>query len=746
MAKGDRDLPKYDPIEQGLDQDIIDVPLSSKERNARAARYGRGSRKTFAASLNSLPVQDYSTSTPLIVDSNYCVIYLRVSSEEQAKVGGKAEGYSIPYQREACHAKAREMGLIVVGEYVDAGHSAKSANRPKLKLMLAELSEKSVKFVIVHKIDRLARNKRDDMEINDTIAQAGASLVSVVEKIDDSPYGKFNYTIQAGLAQLYVDNLAVEVMKGLTEKVKSGGTPYRAPIGYLNKRRFEGVADIRWVEVDPERAPHIRWAFYEYATGNWSIAQLCRALISRGLTTRTTRKRAGKDISLNGLHKVLTNPYYAGLVPFQGVHYEGEHEELVDIDTWTRVQDVLKAHNTAGEKESVHAHYLKGTVWCGGCGSRLIFSRNKGRHGGIYDYFFCVGRNKKRTDCKRKYIFVSTVEAGVEEFYRQFQIDPVQVQTIRSTVRAELKAQRNDAGLMVQQATKRAADAREQRKKLLQAHYAGAVPQDMLKEEMSSLTREIASAERELQIAQTHMVDLDRRLEDALGVAGRCAEEYATAPPAVRRLVNQGFFEKLYVDEDGGIELVDWTEPFRQLLGGGVEGDAPSADETDTSEDAQTPPSAELGGVADRAPLAVALKCTFDVFDLENPTGRLATSWGSNMMSMAEVEGFEPPDGFPSPAFKAGAFGRSATLPYGWRGYPSSDRTWVMTRSNTFASISCSSRDSRSIRWSRTPSTWVGAAVSSARIPWSVSSASTPRPSSGHSRRTRRSFFSIRAT
>lgn len=134
-----------------------------------------------------------------------------------------------------------------------------------------------------------------------------------------------------GLAQLYSDNLALEVMKGLTKKAQTGGTPYRAPIGYLNKRRFEGMADIRWVELDPERAPLIRWAFEEYATGTWSLAALCDALTDKGLRSRPTSKRASQPISINGLHKLLTNAYYAGIVPFQGAYYDGTHEAIIDL-------------------------------------------------------------------------------------------------------------------------------------------------------------------------------------------------------------------------------------------------------------------------------------------------------------------------------------------------------------------------------------------------------------------------------
>jgi site-specific DNA recombinase len=67
------------------------------------------------------------------------VIYLRVSTKEQAERGGDAEGYSIPAQREACTRKAADLGLVVVAEFIDAGESARSAARPELQRMLTYL-------------------------------------------------------------------------------------------------------------------------------------------------------------------------------------------------------------------------------------------------------------------------------------------------------------------------------------------------------------------------------------------------------------------------------------------------------------------------------------------------------------------------------------------------------------------------------------------------------------------------------
>ncbi|MFY2788142.1 recombinase family protein [Rhodococcus sp. MALMAid1271] len=115
------------------------------------------------------------------------VLYLRVSTKDQANKGGEAEGFSIPAQREACLRRAEALGAVVVAEFVDAGESARSADRPSLQKMLTFLASNKITNVIVHKIDRLARNRVDDVAINLAIQQSGASLVSVTENIDETP-------------------------------------------------------------------------------------------------------------------------------------------------------------------------------------------------------------------------------------------------------------------------------------------------------------------------------------------------------------------------------------------------------------------------------------------------------------------------------------------------------------------------------------------------------------------------------
>lgn len=258
--------------------------------------------------------------------------------------------------------------------------------------MLAYLREHPVDYVIVHKLDRLARSRADDIAITQAVQEAGARLVSSTEGIDGSPNGALLHGIMASIAEFYSRNLAQEVMKGMRQKAIQGGTAGKAPIGYVNVRTLtEDVRKYRTVVADPDRAAHITWAFDTYAGGNWSIAQVASALNERGLTTRATANRAAASITVQAMHRVFTNRYYTGVVTLNGAEYVGTHQPLIDPALWETVQRLL-AVRRQGERSRIHTHYLKSTVYCHDCGRRLVVHKARSKSGRIYDYFVCSGR------------------------------------------------------------------------------------------------------------------------------------------------------------------------------------------------------------------------------------------------------------------------------------------------------------------------------------------------------------------
>ncbi|MCL4473072.1 MAG: recombinase family protein [Actinobacteria bacterium] len=336
-----------------------------------------------------------------------CVIYLRVSTKEQAQRADSNEGYSIPAQREACVKYIEEKGWKLIDEYTDRGESARSKDRPQLQEMLSRIKkEKDVQVVVVHKIDRLARNMEDHITIKAILKRAGTVLESVMENIEDSASGNLVEGIHALMAEFYSANLATEVKKGMAEKAKRGGWPFKAPVGYKNERKGFRKNSISKIVVDPETAPHIKEAFQLYGTGNYSTHDIREFLVQRGVTNR----RGGNNpMALSSVNALLLNPIYIGLIPWKGVNYPGNHEALIDEDTFEKVQEVMNVHNVAGERTRKHPHYLKGTLYCGECGSRMSVDVAKKK----YVYFYCVGQKKKFTKCKE--LYVNTVDIEYRE-------------------------------------------------------------------------------------------------------------------------------------------------------------------------------------------------------------------------------------------------------------------------------------------------------------------------------------------
>jgi hypothetical protein len=136
----------------------------------------------------------------------------------------------------------------------------------------------------------------------------------------------------------------------------------------------------------------------------------------------------------------------------------------------------------------------------------------------------------------------------------------------RNTIREELANRQYEARRSLERTTKHKARVLDERQKLLQAHYASAIPQDLLASEMQRFTRELALVDSEVKAAKAGMGDIEQTLDRALTAAGTCFQAYAQAAEPIRRQMNQGFFEKLYIREDGSVERAELTEPFRPLL------------------------------------------------------------------------------------------------------------------------------------------------------------------------------------
>ena len=491
------------------------------------------------------------TPVPEPASERTAVVYTRVSTKEQAQGGGNVDGFSLPAQRDACSRKAASLGATVTAEFVDRDESARSADRPELQRMLKQLATDPVDYVIVHKVDRLARNRSDDVAITAAIAATGAKLVSVTENIDETPSGLLLHGIMSSIAEFYSRNLANEVIKGTQQKVKAGSTPTRTPIGYRNVRQLVDGYEVRTVDIDPERAPLITWAFAAYASGDWTLRSLADELQRKGLTFRPGPKTPARDVPANKLQTILRNRYYIGYVTWRGIEHEGKHTALVDVETFETVQRVLTEHRTSGERAYRRDHYLVGSLRCGKCSEKLLYTVSTGRAGQKYGYFYCASR-ASRGHCGQRYLPEALVEAAVEDQWQRETVPSEDLRQLREDLAADLLDHERRAEAEAQELARQVHALKRERFKWAEKAMAGAVPDDIAAAKQRQLAAQLLNKESELaqqrRLGSVHSEALDQ----VLSLIASAGQTYAHADAPLRRSMNQAWFDHLYVTEEDG--------------------------------------------------------------------------------------------------------------------------------------------------------------------------------------------------
>ncbi len=333
------------------------------------------------------------------------------------------------------------------------------------------------------------------------------------------------------------------------QKVKHGGSLGVAPLGYLNVReKFEGC-EVRTVVVDPGRGPLVRMAFELYATGAYGFHALIQALTDAGLRTRPTRRYPARPISINSLGNLLRNRYYLGYVSHGGQEYAGRHEALVTPELFGQVQHMLTARRAGGTRERNHNHYLKGSLWCHRSHQRLMIMRGKSHTGDLYFYYFCQGRQSHT--CDLPYLPVARVEAAVVNAYSTIALPAELRARITSRVDETMTASATINADMRKRISAELKRLGSQEDRFLDLIGDADWPQEKIAARLRAIRDERTRIARQLDDMNRPDADTGRdTLAYLTGLLADPQELYRQAGKRARRVLNQAFFQRLYLDAD----------------------------------------------------------------------------------------------------------------------------------------------------------------------------------------------------
>jgi site-specific DNA recombinase len=296
------------------------------------------------------------------------VIYARVSSREQER-----EGYSVQAQVKLLRQYAKVQGFDVVHEFVDV-ETAKAVGRKHFAEMVRFLEGKGGGVVLAEKTDRLYRNYRDYVTLDDLGVEIHLPKEGAVVGKNAKSQANLVHGFHLLIARNYSENLREEVMKGMREKAEQGIFPGYAPFGYRNNKA------LRTIEIDPEKAPAVQRLFELYSTGRYSISS-ARQAIDAEFGIRITRSYLGT---------VLSNPFYMGSFRWQGKLYPGTHEALIRTELFEQVQNVSRRRSQPHPDK--HQFAFSGLLRCAYDNCRVTAEAKKR---GKYTYYHCTGYRGK---------------------------------------------------------------------------------------------------------------------------------------------------------------------------------------------------------------------------------------------------------------------------------------------------------------------------------------------------------------
>lgn len=308
---------------------------------------------------------------------NKAVTLARVSTKTQEE-----EGYSLDAQQKLLKNYCSAQKYKIIREFRISETASKNERRTVFREMIAYISANGVIHLVVEKTDRLTRNFRDAIIVDDWLeADSRRRLHMVKERLvihkSSRSDEKLMWNIFLSFSKRQVDNLREEAMKGWSEKLAQGWRPSGPVIGY--KTTIENGKKIH--VIDENTAPMVEQAFKLYIQPDHNIQSVAIELAEIGLTTRK-----GRPLGKTAVHKMLREPFYKGTIRFNGVNYPGAHEPLLSRKLFEAAQN--KLDNGYHQHLREHNPLFKGELRCDRCGAIITWQLQKG-----YYYGGCQRRN-----------------------------------------------------------------------------------------------------------------------------------------------------------------------------------------------------------------------------------------------------------------------------------------------------------------------------------------------------------------
>lgn len=333
-----------------------------------------------------------------MMELRYAYGYVRVSTDKQ-------EELSPDSQEKLLRDYAKNNNIIILEVFFELGVSGRKANkRPEFQRMigLAKSPEHPVDLILVWKFSRFARNQEESIVYKSLLKkQHNVDVVSVSEPLADGPFGSLIERIIEWMDEYYSIRLSGEVLRGMKEKAIREGYQAVPPIGY------QAVGHGKPFVINEDEFKIVTYICDQYDYHHADYTKIARQLNEMGYRTRR-----GNRFEARSVERILKNPFYYGLVIWDGISFMGSHEVRFTKERFDQRMELIQKQYKPLKRRDVSSckHWLSGLLKCGYCGSSLAYNGCNRYSPGFQCYKYAKGIHQGSCSISEKKVIAAVYE------------------------------------------------------------------------------------------------------------------------------------------------------------------------------------------------------------------------------------------------------------------------------------------------------------------------------------------------
>lgn len=253
-------------------------------------------------------------------------------------------------------------------------------------ISIAKSAEHPIDAIVVWKFSRFARNQEESIVYKSMLKKNSIDVLSVSEPIMDGPFGPLIERIIEWMDEYYSIRLSDEVLRGMKEKALRGGYQTTPPLGY------KAVGSGKPFIINEDEFKLVDYICEQYDQHNADFARIARNLNDMGYLTRR-----GNKFETRTIRRILTNPFYYGLVVWQEYSFTGTHEVRYTKEQYDQRMNKINSQFRPAKRRAVSVcnHWLSGLLKCGVCGASMTYNGRNRKSPGFQCYKYAKGLHQQ---------------------------------------------------------------------------------------------------------------------------------------------------------------------------------------------------------------------------------------------------------------------------------------------------------------------------------------------------------------